>query len=291
MRTDAIAIIGAGPAGIAAAIQLRRYGFKPMVIERAEPGGLVKNAHLVENYPGFPEGIPGVKLVKLLRQHLGNNGRVHRETVLNADYRKRHFVIRTDRRTFHSRILVIATGTEPKRIFNAKIRKTLSDRLFYEPWSMPGVKGQRIAIVGAGDAAFDYGLGLAARNRVTIIGRGGQPRCLPVLWDNCRLKTNLKYLGRLRITCIERDDRSITIRFERNKSISADYILVAVGRKPCLGFLGPGLRNNMRILMKRKKLWLIGDVKNKHYRQVGISVGDGIRCAMEIADRTGGEVR
>jgi thioredoxin reductase (NADPH) len=286
-----VAIIGAGPAGIAAAIQLRRYGYKPEILERAEPGGLLKNARWVENYPGFPKGIPGIKLVNLLRAHLGNNGPVDRETVLSADYRNKNFIIKTDRRTMLARILIVASGTEPKKIFSARTRRALSGRLFYEPWSMPRMQGQRIAIVGAGDAAFDYALGLASGNKVWIIGRQQKPRCLTALRNDCRAQKGLKYMGRSLIKRIERDDPSIRIRLGRNIRLSVDYILVAAGRKPCLGFLEPRIRKNLRVLMNIKKLWLIGDVKNKRFRQVGISVGDGIRCAMEIADRTGGKAR
>jgi len=291
MKIEGVAIIGAGPAGIAAAIQLRRYGFKPRIIEQAEPGGLLKNARRVENYPGFPKGIPGRELVKLLCLHLGDNGPVDRETVLNADYRNRHFVVKTDRRTFRARLLVVASGTEPIRIFNERTQKTLANRLFYEPWSMPRVKNRRIAIVGAGDAAFDYALGRASGNKVWILGRRSKPRCLTALWRCCRKNPNIKYLGPTRLESIGRDGRSIWLRLGSGRILLVDYILVAAGRKPCLGFLGSNLRKNIRILMNQKKLWLIGDVKNKRYRQVGISVGDGIRCAMEIADRTGGVAR
>ena len=60
-----IAIIGAGPAGIACAIQLIRQGYSPIIFEKGEIGGLLKNANLVENYLGFPGGISGKKLCSL----------------------------------------------------------------------------------------------------------------------------------------------------------------------------------------------------------------------------------
>ena len=67
---DEVLIIGAGPAGIAAAMQLKRYGLDPHIVECSAIGGLLHNANLVENYPGFPGGIPGPKLVSLLKQHV-----------------------------------------------------------------------------------------------------------------------------------------------------------------------------------------------------------------------------
>ncbi|MFA4852164.1 MAG: NAD(P)/FAD-dependent oxidoreductase, partial [Bacteroidales bacterium] len=70
MKTNDVAIIGAGPAGIACTIQLSRYGIMPLLFERDIPGGLLKNANLVENYPGFPGGIKGTKLIEKMTRQL-----------------------------------------------------------------------------------------------------------------------------------------------------------------------------------------------------------------------------
>ena len=72
MQIRPVAVIGAGPAGFAAAIQLKRYGLETLVLERQRLGGLLHNANLVENYPGFPEGIPGSELVRLFEKHTDN---------------------------------------------------------------------------------------------------------------------------------------------------------------------------------------------------------------------------
>ena len=74
MNQGAPIIIGAGPAGLGTAIQLKRYGISPLVLERESIGGLLRNANLVENYPGFPAGIPGVELVQLLKKHARASG-------------------------------------------------------------------------------------------------------------------------------------------------------------------------------------------------------------------------
>src|SRR4030042_7192079 len=74
MQIEDIIIIGAGPAGLAAAIQLKRYGIRPLLFERAVVGGLLRNANLVENYPGFPRGITGPGLVKLFARQAHKRG-------------------------------------------------------------------------------------------------------------------------------------------------------------------------------------------------------------------------
>jgi thioredoxin reductase (NADPH) len=72
MQVEDVIIIGAGPAGLAAAIQLKRYGIQPLLFERAALGGLLSNANLVENYPGFPRGVTGPGLVKLFARQAHN---------------------------------------------------------------------------------------------------------------------------------------------------------------------------------------------------------------------------
>ena len=74
MQVNGAVIIGAGPAGMAAAIQLRRYGYEPLVLEKSVIGGLLNNANLVENYPGFPAGIEGPVLVQLMKEHVQQLG-------------------------------------------------------------------------------------------------------------------------------------------------------------------------------------------------------------------------
>jgi len=82
-----VAIIGAGPVGIAAAIQLKRYDIEFMIFEKGKIGGLLRNANLVENYLGFPRGIRGRELVELFKEQLKNAGvKVQFEMVRELDY-------------------------------------------------------------------------------------------------------------------------------------------------------------------------------------------------------------
>ncbi|MBU1708243.1 FAD-dependent oxidoreductase, partial [bacterium] len=109
-----VVVIGAGPAGIATAIQLRRHGIEPVLFEQNSVGGLLRNANLVENYPGFPEGIAGPALVALFQQQLENAGVVvHNEKVLELEFREEAFFINTEHRTAQFPIAVIASGTIP----------------------------------------------------------------------------------------------------------------------------------------------------------------------------------
>ena len=95
-KPEPVAIIGAGPAGITAAIQLKRYGLSPMLFEKEAIGGLLRNANWVENYPGFPNGISGLKLTRLMAQQLKTVGvEGFFEEVLELDYAKEVFTLET----------------------------------------------------------------------------------------------------------------------------------------------------------------------------------------------------
>ena len=92
-----VAIIGAGPAGLSTAIQLKRYKIDPLLFEKNLVGGLLRNAHLVENYPGFTNGIVGIELAKHFLRHLYKTGvKVNYEEVKEVDYDEEKFFVKTN---------------------------------------------------------------------------------------------------------------------------------------------------------------------------------------------------
>ena len=288
MQIDDVIIIGAGPAGIAAGMQLQRCGLQPLLLERAEIGGLLKNANLVENYPGFPGGIYGSALVKLFKRHVSDLSiRIHYQEVTKLDIKEGNlFLAETPKNEYYSRIAVVATGTVARRFRDFTIPPELKAYVLYEVSPLIGVSGKTITIVGAGDAAFDYALNLSWRNKITILNRSQDLKCLPLLWERAKAESQIEYLENTAITSIEPHPVSGML-LECSKpdgptTLQTDFLIGAIGRVPHLDFLSEHVLELAPELEDLGLLYFIGDVKNGLYRQTSISVGDGVRAAMQI---------
>jgi len=297
-----VAIIGAGPAGIACAIQLSRYGIIPLLFERDLPGGLLKNANLVENYPGFPGGISGINLVdKIVKQLEIADVPLINENVIRISYQSNTFIINTEKKQYASRILVITSGTSPieyplSNLDNPVTRnpKPVSclgshqqKKILYEVYPIRDVKDACIAIIGAGDAAFDYALQMAHYNKVYIFNRSDKTKCLPLLWLRAKGAKQIYYYSNHVLQQVMDDPSSTCLKLlfqthDEKKSYLADYIIFAIGRRPELSYADPGLISLFEQLKQERKLYFAGDVKNELLRQVSIAAGDGIRTAMQI---------
>ncbi len=285
---DAI-IIGCGPAGLSAAIQLKRYGCSFKVFEKNQIGGLARNANLIENYPGFPQGIKGSELTGLFAEQCRLNGiEPVYEEVRNLDYIDGLFYIKTKNSYFRSRYAVVASGTEPKALALANSEKFNGKNIFYDIYELMGVRDKKIAIIGSGDAAFDYAVGFSARNSVTIFNRSSRVKCIPLLWERAKNSQNIVYLSKTSITNIlETQSDMVKLEYYSNddKAIKEgffDIIVPAIGRKPADSFVSERIYKNQNSLFKAHRLFFIGDFANDICRQVAISAGDGIRAAMRI---------
>jgi thioredoxin reductase len=293
MKPEDVVIIGAGPAGAAAAVQLKRYGMDPILVERQEVGGLLRNAHRVENYPGFPDGIGGMELVGLLEQHLSAFGiSVQFEDVKKITSEAPGFQIHTNMRFFLTRVVVLATGTIPKTLDNVSIIADAKSRVYHEVYPIRDVKEKRIVVIGAGDAAFDYALHLAPVNEVVILNRNHRTRCLPLLWHRAMNESKITYKEDTQVQKIQKEkDKLILKAISNNEPVvwTADYVLVAVGRNPCFDLIDDTVRKHLDRWTAEGRIYLIGDVRNGLYRQASISVGDGVRAAMQIYEHLGVE--
>ena len=294
MQTDKViqvAIIGRGPAGIATAIQLNKYCSGLLVLfSKQWHSGLLPYAYNIENYPGFPHGITGAKLwSKFYAQLLQNNVQqvFHDVDLLNFDERIKLFTIKVGDEVYYAKYVVVATGTISKQLELPKLDPTVINTcIHYDLTKIIQQHSKKIAIIGAGDAAFDYALSLSQNNLVTIFNRGSSINASIALqkqiktnqkifyYDNAQL-ISLKPCGMMRQQLFFQQAPNVV-------SYVFDYVVAAIGRVPNKAFYSARLAELETTLIENKLLYLVGYIKNNMCRQVAISVADGIIAAMQL---------
>jgi len=289
-----VAIIGAGPAGIAAAIQLRRYDIQPLLFEADAVGGMAVNANLIENYPGFPRGVSGRNLVSLFQRQLrAAEIPVVPERVVVVEKTDAGFRIVTGKADYQSARVILASGTSPKEIDipgAPRLTDEMRRRIISEVKSILEARDRDIAIIGAGDAAFDYALNLSRANRVSINNRGDRSQCLPLLIRRASQIATIQYRENATLAKVDSSGIRLALTWSIEGRITVepvDYLLTAIGRTPNIGIINSIGEAEIAALQSLGYLKVIGDAGNGRHRQVGIAVGDGVRAAMEVAAAIG----
>ncbi len=285
VETDVL-IAGAGPAGICAALSLKKFGIPFIVIDGEKIGGLLRHANLVENFPFLPAQ-SGMKVAMQLAEILRKNKiKVLKEKAEFVRFNGDFFQVGTNKSVFSTRFLIAATGTKPRipLIFRSAGNRLLNEKM---PEVLVRLKGKKIAIVGAGDAAFDYAGSLSRRNKVFIFNRSSRYKCASFLFDRAGRSANVKYFANIQVQRTEETAGGLRIRCRNNERVfvfEVDYLLCATGRKAELSFLD-GVRDVMPRLKSSRRLFIVGDARNGIFRQMLISMADGMKAAMEIKRR------
>ncbi len=282
---------------MAAAIQLKRSEFNPVILEKERLGGLLNNALLVENYPGFPGGISGPELVERMTLHLKElKIKVIYEEAISVDFQSsgkdnksglwQDIHIKTEKNRYTTSHLIIASGTKPL-LHPIKLQEGIRHLVFYEARHLAGISGKKIVIIGAGDAAFDYALNLSGENDIILMNRHADLSALPLLIRRAERNRRISYLTDRKIVAAElKDEKHIRLKIKDGNNkieyFTCDYLLFAIGREQNFEFISPALKNQLESLAASRQVLLIGDVKNGLFRQASISAGDGIRAGMEI---------
>lgn len=306
-----LCIVGAGPAGLAAAIQARRAGLSVLVLDPDGYGGAACTAERIENYPGFPGGISGRALMeRFLTQVRQWSPLLGTQKVLAVNQQGRGFSLALDNgRSITARAVILATGAVP-RTLDLGLAEDLP--VVYRGDALPkNLQGKHILVVGGGEAALDQALLVRRRGaeQVLVAVRGEQPRAMDILLKRAAeqdiellLETEVEINPGEGLKINPGEGLKATVSLRRRGETfqkEVDAVVVCVGKEPRLPPLPAGVSIDGEApavdALGRTAvpgLYVVGDARRGPYRQVAIAVGDGVAAAMNVvcylADGKGG---
>lgn len=282
-------IIGAGIAGMTAAIYLKRANKNVLLIESYIPGGQINNTSNVENYPGFIK-IDGPTLVMNIHDQITNlNVPLKYEKVIDIN-KENNYIVKTNKDIYETNKIIIATGRTPNKlgIEEEFIGKGVSycalcDGNLY--------KGLDVVVVGGGNSAFEEGLYLSKLcNKVTILNRSDSLRATSILQDQIKERNNVEIIYECNIDKINSENNKI-VSVNTNKGIiKCDGIFIYIGLTPHLEFirnLNINVENNYIVVDKNMKtnidgIYACGDVIKKDIYQIVTAASEGAIAATNI---------
>lgn len=292
-------ILGSGPAGLTAALYAARADLLPVVLTGMELGGQVSLTYMVENYPGFPDGVGGSELVALFQKQAERFGaKIEFDTAVEIDLLKRPFRVKTYNATYLADTLIVTTGATSRHI-NVPGETELTGRGVSYCATCDGwfFKEKDVVVVGGGDSALEEGLFLTRfANSVTIIHRRDQFRAGAILQDRAHANPKMKVIWN---TVVEEIIGSQAVKAVRLKNVvtderwehATDGVFVFIGHSPNTHILSGQLGMDELGYIKTNSLmhtdipgvFAAGEAADPHFRQVITSAGMGAAAAIEAS--------
>ena len=291
-----IAIIGGGPAGMAAGLYAARGKRKTLLFEGGVLGGQIATTGLVENYPGFPAGIEGPDLAMAMHEQASRFGMETRYEPVTGILRDGDtFVVETDGGQVSARTVIVTAGAEHKKLEVPGEAELVGKGVSYcATCDAAFFKEQVVAIVGGGDAALDEALFTTRyASKVYIIHRRDELRASAILQERAFNHEKIEFIWD---TLVERvnGDREVTSLTIRNlktgevRDLPVSAMFVFIGQVPNSGFIGDmvdldgGGHVVVNLWMETREpgLFAAGDLRIDAARQLGSAAGDGITAAI-----------
>ena len=293
-------IIGGGPAGYTAAIYASRAGLNPVLYEGMEPGGQLTTTTVVENFPGFPQGVDANQLMGDMRAQAERFGAdIRRGTITSVDFSQRPFRLVVDGETeIVAEAVIIATGAAARYLGLPSERKfrgmgvsacATCDGFFY--------RKKDVAVVGGGDTACEEATYLAnICRKVYMIVRRDVFRASLAMQERVKNTPNIEILWNCNTQEVLGDDSGVTgVRIARNDGkvfdISVDGFFLAIGHHPNSDVFKEfiGTDENGHIITEGKSsktnvegVFAAGDVQDLSFRQAITAAASGCKAALEV---------
>lgn len=300
-----VIIIGGGPAGLSAGLYTSRARLKTLLIEKAIVGGQITNAERVENYPGFPDGIPGFDLGELMRKQAEGFGlEIKYAEALGLELRGSEKVVKTSDGDYMGRTVIIAGGATLQRLgIPGEERLTGKGVSYCATCDGPFFKDRVVAAVGGGDSAVEEGLLLTRfASRVIVIHRRDQLRASKILQERAFANKKMEFLWDSLVEDIQGENKVTMIKIRNVKTgqttaLEVSAVFIYVGQRPNTDYL-KGLVPldekgciiiNERMETQIKGIFAAGDIRQNSPRQVITAAGDGVTAALSSEKFLGGQ--
>ena len=292
-----VVILGAGPAGLAAALYAARADLNPLVLTGTQIGGQAALTHQIENYPGFPDGVGGVELSDLFQKNAEQFGaELVFDNATDVDFSQRPFTVKTYGTSYSAKSLIIATGASPNELGIPGEKEFRGKGVSYcgtcDGWFF---KDKKVVVVGGGDSALEEGIFLTRyATSVTIIHRRDALRAGALLQERAMNNPKISFIWDSVVNEIKGNKGVETIIVENVKTggkteIPTDGFFVFIGHKPNSGMFKSKLEmdskgyvivdNHMHTSVNG--VFAAGEIADPHFRQVVTSAGMGAAAAIE----------
>ncbi len=292
-----VVILGSGPAGMSAALYAARDELSPIVLTGMELGGQVSLTESIENYPGFPEGIPAQELIERFKAQAERFGaRFIMDVATQVDLSQRPFVVKTYGMTYTADALIIATGASPRKLEVPGEKEFTGRGVSYcatcDGWFF---KDREVIVVGGGDSALEEGLFLTRyAKKVTIVHRRDQLRAQPFLQKQAFAHPKIEFIWNTVVTEILGNESVNGVRLRNVKTgeereMPIDGVFIFIGHVPNTDLFKGQLELDERGYIKVQGwvktsvpgVFAAGEVADPRYRQVITSAGMGAAAAIE----------
>ena len=300
-KTFKVVIVGSGPAGLTAALYAARADLKPIIFEGPEPGGQLMTTTDVENFPGFPEGIMGPKMMDLFREQAKRFGADCRYgMVTNIDFDKRPFKLTIDESTeIYAQAILVSTGASAKwmgidseqrlRGYGVSACATCDGAFF---------RNQHVAVVGGGDTAMEEATFLTKfASKVTIIHRRDELRASKAMQHKAFNNPKIEFAWDSVVDEVLGDKlvEGLKIKNVKTGEISTlddvTGLFLAIGHKPNTDlFKGVVDMDDVGYIITKNKsthtnvegIFACGDAQDSKYRQAVTAAGSGCMAAIDV---------
>jgi thioredoxin reductase (NADPH) len=295
-----VVIIGSGCSGHTAALYTARANLKPLVVEGHEPGGQLSLTTLVENFPGFPEGILGPQLVENMRKQAERFGAEYRMAHLtSADLSQRPFLLHLGKHQVHAQALIIASGAsarwlglphEQQLIGHGVSSCATCDGFFFS--------GKEIVVVGGGDSAMEEALFLTRfATKVTVIHRRDTFRASKIMLERAQRHEKIQFLTDTAVDDVydvgTKEVTGLKLRNVKTGKVwdfPTSALFLGIGHEPNAKMFAGHLETDADGYLKTHNyvhtrvhgVFASGDVQDRRYRQAITAAGTGCMAAIEV---------